>query len=114
MDIGSIILWAKPAAQIPAGWQVADGTNGTLDLTDQFVRGADVDGDVGDQGGSNLQVHTFSAESHKHNIRGAPPFSIQSGAGFQDETFGTIVTGTTDNSDNRPAYNTAYYIQKVT
>ncbi len=112
MDIGSIILWAKTAAQIPAGWQVADGTNGTLDLTDQFVRGANVDGDIGVQAGNDLQNHTFSANPHSHPSVAPPPPGISLSpldGKLQDVT----VTGTTDNADNKPAHNTAYYIQKV-
>jgi len=113
MDIGSIILWALPAAQIPAGWQVADGTNGTLNLTDQFVRGADEDGDVGSQGGSDSQVHTFTGDGHDHDIAHIEGLLIQSGSGYDADTEDAVASGTTDSADNRPAFNTAYYIQKV-
>ena len=113
MIIGSIILFALPAAQIPAGWQVADGTNGTLDLRAKFARGANVDGDIGAGGGGDNQTHDFTSATHRHQLDTLPAFSIAAGAFRKDQTDFVAVTGTTDSSDNRPAFNTAYYIQKI-
>ncbi len=39
LPIGSIILWAGTANNIPLGWKICDGTNGTVDLTGAFVLG---------------------------------------------------------------------------
>ncbi|MFW0776123.1 MAG: hypothetical protein ACN2B6_00185 [Rickettsiales bacterium] len=39
-------IWYGPQSSIPAGWQVADGTNGTPDLTGAFPRAASSDADV--------------------------------------------------------------------
>ncbi|MEE9409691.1 MAG: hypothetical protein V3V41_02060 [Candidatus Heimdallarchaeota archaeon] len=36
--IGSIIVWTKLIASIPDGWQTCDGTNGTPDLRDRFIK----------------------------------------------------------------------------
>lgn len=38
--VGSIVLWAGAAADIPAGWGLCDGTRGTPDLRDVFVVGS--------------------------------------------------------------------------
>lgn len=38
--IGTIKAYARPVGEIPAGWNVCDGTNGTLDLRDRFITGA--------------------------------------------------------------------------
>ena len=35
-----IILWSGSADNIPDGWALCDGNNGTPDLTDKFVIGA--------------------------------------------------------------------------
>jgi len=35
---GAIIMWS--GSQIPEGWRLCDGTNGTPDLVDKFIRGA--------------------------------------------------------------------------
>lgn len=56
LPIGSIILWTSTS--IPAGWQICDGTNGTPNLINKFVKGASQDNDVGDSGGAASHVHT--------------------------------------------------------
>ncbi len=38
MPHGGIIIWGN--ATIPPGWQIADGTNGTVDMRDRFTVGA--------------------------------------------------------------------------
>lgn len=39
-SVGMIILWNAAIVDVPAGWQICDGTNGTPDLRDAFVVGA--------------------------------------------------------------------------
>lgn len=40
---GSILMWSGTIATIPSGWYLCDGTNGTPNLTNKFVIGADAD-----------------------------------------------------------------------
>ena len=40
---GGIIMWSGTIATIPSGWYLCDGTNGTPNLTNRFVVGADAD-----------------------------------------------------------------------
>ena len=40
MPSRGIIMWSGTAADIPTGWALCDGTNGTPNLTDRFVLGA--------------------------------------------------------------------------
>jgi len=80
VPIGTIILWADPV--IPMNWQVCDGTNGTPDLRNRFVRGASKDADLLDTGGSTTHVHTTtnatgSAGAHNHNETVNTPDSDQ-------------------------------------
>lgn len=42
-DIGDIKIWRKPIAEIPTGWHLCDGTNGTIDLRNRFIIGANAD-----------------------------------------------------------------------
>ncbi len=35
-----IVLWSGAVVDIPAGWALCDGNNGTPDLRDRFVIGA--------------------------------------------------------------------------
>ena len=54
----SIIMWYGTLATIPTGWQICDGTNGTPDLRNYFVRGTP-DGMAADNvsRGSNVHDH---------------------------------------------------------
>jgi microcystin-dependent protein len=69
--VGEIRLWSGAVANITKtwgpGWQLADGTNGTPDLRDQFIVGAGKTYAVGATGGANTV--TLTAEQmppHKH------------------------------------------------
>jgi len=77
---GAII--AFHGAQIPAGWAVCDGTNGTPDLRDRFIVGASTTKAAGSSGGqesvtltaaqSGVPAHTHTSEdanaNHSHTI----------------------------------------------
>lgn len=43
IPIGGIIMWSGTIANIPSGWALCNGSNGTPDLTNRFVIGAGVD-----------------------------------------------------------------------
>jgi hypothetical protein len=43
LPFGSIIMWYGISSNVPTGWQICDGTNGTPDLRNRFVIGADAD-----------------------------------------------------------------------
>lgn len=64
---GGIILWSGKIADIPSGWFLCDGNNGTPNLSGRFVIHADADSegtnDVGDTGGAD----TIDV-SHNHNL----------------------------------------------
>ena len=66
MPIGTIALWSGALATIPDGWQICDGTNGTVNLRDRFVVGAGSLYNPGTTGGSAdaaLPSHTHTATS---------------------------------------------------
>lgn len=79
---GAILIWSGTALNIPSGWNLCDGTNGTPDLRNRFVVGAVGAGAgyaPGDTGGSANAVvvsHTHTATSvvtdpsHNHAITG--------------------------------------------
>lgn len=113
VDIGTIILWGKPLIEIPAGWQLCDGTNGTPDLDGIFPQGAGAANPVGGAGGNRNHNHTFTGAGHTHVMTPSPPGAIMGGATFENVTSSVPATGTTDNSPNRPPFLTLAYIQKV-
>ena len=83
LPIGTIVMYNGLFIDIPANWALCDGTNGTPDLTDRFIMGTAIEGDIGVTGGSNDAVvvsHTHTANhnhtassnttgSHTHDIR---------------------------------------------
>lgn len=48
----SVIMWGGPAAQVPDGWHICDGTNGTPDLRDKFIVGSGNKYKLSDSGGA--------------------------------------------------------------
>ena len=85
---GMILMWHGTIANIPAGWLICDGNNGTPNLLARFVEGvATAATDPGTTGGSTAKTtqtsaDTFSAvgaavlvtkDSHTHNITDIRP-----------------------------------------
>lgn len=64
---GAIIMWSGSLSNIPDGWGLCDGTNGTPDLRDRFMRGWTDGVDPGDTGGGSSHSHT--ANSHSHGVK---------------------------------------------
>ena len=61
---GGIILWSGSSSNIPSGWALCDGTNGTPNLVDKFVVGATGSYNVGGTGGSKdaiVPAHTHTS-----------------------------------------------------
>jgi len=83
---GVIVMWSGAIANIPAGWALCDGTNGTPDLRDRFVIGArqdeaevaktNITGTLTQSGDGQIPSHTHgvgtlataSAGAHTHGI----------------------------------------------
>ena len=68
---GFIGLWSGAANNIPSGWYLCDGNNGTPNLKGRFVVGYDnndSDYDVNDTGGNkNITLSTSNLPSHTHS-----------------------------------------------
>lgn len=47
LPVGSIIMYNGLAADIPEGWHICDGTNGTPNLKDKFIKASDTAGGTG-------------------------------------------------------------------
>jgi hypothetical protein len=68
---GIIAIWTGALAEVPDGWAVCDGTNGTPNMVNRFLRGAPAGQDPGSTGGSNSHSHTVSSVlGHTHYMRG--------------------------------------------
>lgn len=70
---GAIIMWSGNPANIPNGWKLCDGSNGTPDLRGRFIVGynpSDTSYDsIGDIGGAaTVKLTTQQIPAHKHYV----------------------------------------------
>tara|TARA_R110002051_G_scaffold86498_2_gene152382 strand:- start:50518 stop:51144 length:627 start_codon:yes stop_codon:yes gene_type:complete len=94
MPKGCIVMWSGAANNIPEGWALCDGFNGTPDLRGRFIVGAGVEYDVDEKGGTDsialtidqMPAHTHSNKIssngyHTHNLsrNGGPPLGYDWG-----------------------------------
>ena len=80
---GAILIWSGSASDIPDGFALCDGTNGTPDLRDRFILGAGKSYSVNSTGGE--KEHTLTVDempSHNHGLQDCY-FIENSGAGQQ-------------------------------
>lgn len=131
--IGLIAMWLGSISTLPAGWYLCDGTKGTPNLQDKFIKIANDTSEIGNAGGSN--THSHSSISHTHTATGththsgstSGPSAIASKSGQENNgwtssthTHPLTVGATTatytntnidcDTVDNQPAYLTVAYI----
>lgn len=75
---GVIVMWSGLIADIPPGWQLCNGANGTPDLRDKFIVGARID-DGGESktivsgvltkvGGASIHHHTGPSHIHSFSV----------------------------------------------
>jgi len=84
--IGGISFWDDIVSSIPSGWDLCDGTDGTMDLQDQFLRGSSDIEPLGTTGGSVSHQHEYTdVPYHTHTV---VPYS-----GSHSHTY-KIITGT--------------------
>ena len=64
---GAIIMWSGSINNIPVGWALCDGRNGTPDLRDRFIVGAGGSYNVGDTGGADaVTLDADQMPRHRH------------------------------------------------
>lgn len=67
---GVIAMWSGSSSNIPSGWLLCNGSNGTPDLRNRFIVGAGSSYSVGKTGGSNTVTLTIDQmPSHSHSYR---------------------------------------------
>ena len=69
VPVGGIIMWSGATNNVPAGWALCDGLNGTPDLRDRFVLGAGSSFAVNGLGGrTNVALTASELPAHAHTI----------------------------------------------
>jgi microcystin-dependent protein len=119
-------MWSGAIVNIPSGWALCDGTNGTPNLSGKFIVGYDAgDADYSEMlnaGGEKkhvLSVNEMPSHTHPSGIKSnsqdyvdgsASPNNIGTAGGA------SISTGSTGGGlahENRPPYLTLAYIMKL-
>ena len=67
MPIGSIIMFNGKAEEIPSGWAICDGTNGTPNLIDRFILASTYAGGTG--GNSQITLSVSQLPPHRHRLK---------------------------------------------
>jgi len=133
---GTIVMWSGPIVDIPVGYVLCDGTNGTPDLRDRFIVGArqdsggvaatNVTGAFTQSGGTAFHTHgagSYATPPHNH---GGWTGGVNFGGGgsvtawWLDMTHqhpipsqGAMnISGTSDSSEHLPPYYALAYIMK--
>lgn len=131
---GLIAMWSGSAANIPAGWALCDGTNGTPDLRNRFIIGAGSSYSIGTAGGSSDHSHgtgSYAGPSHTHSVPASSPIwglgpkkdaalttgqdggaSAHTDAQTSSSGSGAI-TGTSSSASSLPPYYALAYIMKL-
>lgn len=108
---GMIVIWSGAIVDIPHGWALCDGTQGTPDLRERFVICAGQFIPPGSISGDWAHTHPFTGDGHVHPlIAGA---NIAAGADYDDTTDSSNVSGTTDSTQHVPPFYALAFIMKL-
>ena len=133
LPIGTILPYVGDMADIPEGWALCDGSNGTLDMRDLFIVGAGKNYELYNTGGKNeVELNADQLPAHYHNLYTSRQFAInrngsvwgieQEGWTLVEENTGTRcgrtgysgnTSGKTVPHENRPPYIAVYYIMRI-
>lgn len=125
---GLIAIWSGSADDVPKGWHLCDGEDGTPDLRGRFVLGASEEHEVGEDGGEEtvtLTVDQMPSHNHRADVEigsnAALNKSGTSSARFAQALSGSGKTyesnvasnGSSKPHNNMPPYYVLCYIMKV-
>jgi microcystin-dependent protein len=112
-------------SDIPRGWQLCDGSNGTPDLRNRFIVGAGSSyglGNIGGEAAHRLTISEMPPHSHTTTITyynenggniGNPWGSGNAGSPEGNYIFTTGNAGGNQPHENRPPYFALYWIMKI-
>jgi urease beta subunit len=116
---GLIAIWSGTVANIPGGWAICDGNNGTPDLTGHFVIHADADSggshNVGDTPSVvGAHVHTMNAHNHTLDRKNGSDARLQTtndGSTVTDSNYIDQTVSTMQSAGNDTAYALAFIMK---
>lgn len=120
---GVIVMWSGAVSEIPNGWVLCDGDNGTPCLLDRFVVGAGSIYNVGDTGGeATHKLTVLELPRHVHSLNMidkedtlAPVKNIlgTKGNSYGSNNAMTGAQGDNNPHNNMPPYYALCYIMKI-
>lgn len=136
LDVGTIILWYGLATEVPTGWAVCNGSNGTPDLRGIYVKGALWSTNVGVTGGATTHIHTVGSTGDAGNHTHSYSLSTSNNVDGTTATSGTVsrskishghsASGTTqgggthshgmsntNTASSHPPYHRLWYIMRI-
>lgn len=119
---GVILMWSGAENNIPDGWALCDGTNGTPDLRNRFVIGAGGKFDAGEIGGNETidisHSHSYSGTVKSTGSSVTEYVGTGAGRSFVAQNHTHEYSGNTGQYkktiDNLPPYYALCYIMKLT
>ena len=105
IEAGTILIWSGALSNIPTGWTLCDGTNGTPDLTDRFVVGAGSSYAVEAVGGSTSSSISSTARAVSPCQDNLPNFSCNMAS--------ALIIKTVSGGSSLPPYSALAYIMKL-
>ena len=108
---GIIVIWSGAIIDIPSGWTLCDGNNGTPNMTDRFVPGAGNNYNPGDTGGANTHTHNGTTNGHNHDFSAGA--NLSSGIDYSNTVTTETDTFTSDPASSLPPYYALAYIMKT-
>ena len=137
LPIGAIIMWYKSTGEIPAGWHLCDGNEGTPDLRGKYVVGVSTDNErvpTGNATHGHTNSSTNAGGSHVHDVTGSIGGTVSS-VGVSDVGSGTSgiskthshtvdfdlpssgthqhTTSDTNETNNNPPYLQLHFIMRI-
>jgi hypothetical protein len=116
--VGTIKPYAGTAADIPRGWYLCDGTNGTFDFRDRFILGTHLVEEVGEITDEQFTViddhsDTFTTGETIANVLVQDGVNDNSPANYQHDHDVVVAFTHTVSTDYYPASFKLAFIQKV-
>lgn len=128
-------LWLGATADIPKGWVLCDGSNGTYDLRNYFLKIGQDSSQLGNTGGANSHQHGAIAHTHNATSSHSHTGSVAAWGGYGNYGGGSLTASlqththsisttssqttslasgslpATSTDDNQPPYRTVAFIQ---
>ena len=120
---GVILMWSGSSTNIPDGWLLCDGSNGTPDLRGRFIIGSNDDYEVNSVGGQTTidfsHKHSYSGTTNQtamtETVRNGDDFNEDFPATYHTHTYSGNTEYAGDTEQNiLPPYYALCYIMKVT